>query len=96
MKGLTCPTWLPVRYVFCFLAFIGFVFNYTLRVNINLVITSMVNYTAINDTDHGSQKDGPFAWDAVIVNDVMGLFFAGDLSIQLLNLEMTFTVIQVT
>ena len=46
------PAWLPVRYVFAFLAFIGFVFNYTLRININLVITSMVNHTALNDTDH--------------------------------------------
>ena len=49
---MNAPSWLPIRYVFTFLAFIGFVFNYTLRVNINLVITSMVNHTALNDTDH--------------------------------------------
>ena len=30
------------------LAFLGFVFNYSLRVNINLVITSMVNQTALD------------------------------------------------
>ena len=53
---------IPVRYIFTGLAFIGFVFNYTLRVgnlsfhwldsspqiNMNLVITSMVNQTALN------------------------------------------------
>ena len=46
------PACLPVRYIFTILAFIGFVFNYTLRININLVITSMVNHTALNDTDN--------------------------------------------
>ena len=46
---MNAPAWLPIRYIFAFLAFIGFVFNYTLRVNINLVITSMVNHTALND-----------------------------------------------
>ena len=50
------PACIPVRYVFTGLAFVGFVFNYTLRVNINLVITSMVNYTALNDTDNHNTK----------------------------------------
>ena len=45
------PTCIPVRYVFTVLAFVGFVFNYTLRININMVITSMVNHTALNDID---------------------------------------------
>ena len=59
MKSPACIQWIPVRYVFTLLAFVGFVFNYTLRININLVITSMVNHTALNDTDHyklGSEK----------------------------------------
>merc|ERR1711988_1692952 len=85
--NMNAPAWLPVRYVFAFLAFIGFVFNYTLRININLVITSMVNHTALNDTDHyklGAKKsDGPFEWDSIIVNDVCGLFFAGYMVFQL-------------
>ena len=42
-------TCVPVRYIFTILAFVGFVFNYTLRININMVITSMVNHTALND-----------------------------------------------
>ena len=45
------PACFPVRYIFTILAFIGFVFNYTLRININLVITSMVNNTALGETD---------------------------------------------
>ena len=48
---LKLPACLPVRYVFTALAFIGFVFNYTLRINMNLVITSMVNHTALNNTE---------------------------------------------
>ena len=44
------PACLPVRYIFTLLAFVGFVFNYTLRININLVITSMVNNTALGET----------------------------------------------
>ena len=58
-------------------------FEALLQVNINLVVTFMVNYTAINDTDHASQEDGPFAWDSVIRNDVMGLFFAGYMTFQM-------------
>ena len=59
MKSPACIQRIPIRYVFTLLAFVGFVFNYTLRININLVITSMVNHTALNDTDHyklGSEK----------------------------------------
>ena len=48
----SCSLRIPVRYIFTILAFLSSVFNYTLRVNINLVITSMVNHTALNDTDH--------------------------------------------
>lgn len=36
------------------LAFIGFVFNYMLRVNINLTVVYMVNHTAVR----GNQSDG--------------------------------------
>ena len=46
-------TVLPVRWMVAVLAFFGFVFNYMLRVNINLTIVSMVNYTQDeNDTDN--------------------------------------------
>ena len=51
-----CPlgkTLLPVRWIVAVLAFFGFIFNYMLRVNINLTIVSMVNYTQDeNDTDN--------------------------------------------
>ncbi len=40
---------MQVRWVVAFLAFVGFIFNYMLRVNINLTIVSMVNYTQQND-----------------------------------------------
>ena len=41
-----------MRWAVAVLAFFGFIFNYMLRVNINLTIVSMVNYTKDdNDTD---------------------------------------------
>lgn len=86
MKAPSCPSWIPVRYIFTFLAFIGFVFNYTLRVNINLVITSMINQTALADHEmlnSTARVDGPFVWDSVVRNDVIGLFFAGYMVFQM-------------
>merc|ERR1719186_2058043 len=82
------PTCIPVRYVFTVLAFVGFVFNYTLRININMVITSMVNHTALNDIDDyklnsTKKNDGPFVWDSVITGDVVGMFFAGYMVFQM-------------
>ena len=35
----------PVRWAVAILAFVGFIFNYMLRVNINITIVSMVNFT---------------------------------------------------
>jgi len=81
------PQGLPIRYVFTLLSFLGFVFNFTLRININLVITSMVNHTALNDTTHhklGSERpDGPFVWNSIVCNDVTGLLMAGYMVLQL-------------
>jgi len=80
---------IPTRYIFTGLAFIGFVFNYTLRINMNLVITSMVNQTALDikegkPIDPGNAKtDGPFVWDSVVTGDVVGMFFAGYMVFQM-------------
>ena len=60
MKAPGCLNRIPVRYVFTLLAFFGFVFNYSLRININLVITAMVNHTALNDTT--DQNNKPVSW----------------------------------
>jgi len=80
------PVWIPVRYIFSILAFIGFVFNYTLRINMNLVITSMVNHTALDDSykmNSTKKADGPFVWDTVVTGDVVGMFFAGYMVFQM-------------
>jgi len=81
---------IPVRYQFTLLAFLGFVFNYALRVNINLVITSMVNQTALDiqqgvydSSSNSSSSDGPFVWDSIVTGDVVGMFFAGYMVFQL-------------
>ena len=81
----------PVRWTVAFLAFIGFIFNYMLRVNINLTIVSMVNFTEvknegveteeckINETedDGGKGNDGEFMWDSVVQSQIIGSFYYG-------------------
>ena len=65
--------------MFTLLAFLATCFTYILRVNINLVITSMVNNTALATGQHG----GPYQWDTVVKNDVIGLFYAGYMILQM-------------
>lgn len=74
-----------------FLAFVGFIFNYMLRVNINLTIVSMVNYTEVEDDssetnecnvtepddDGGKGNDGEFMWDSVVQSQIIGSFYYG-------------------
>ena len=80
----------PVRWTVAFLAFIGFIFNYMLRVNINLTIVSMVNFTEVTDdvqTDEcniteaedngGKGNDGEFMWDSVVQSQIIGSFYYG-------------------
>lgn len=80
-----------VRWIVAFLAFVGFIFNYMLRVNINLTIVSMVNFTIEEndtenecnrmdlDTDQGNNKDeeGEFVWDSVVQSQIVGSFYYG-------------------
>ena len=51
------PSRLPVRWGVAFLAFIGFIFNYMLRVNINVTIVAMVNFTAFENDDNGTDDN---------------------------------------
>ena len=51
------PSGLPVRWGVAFLAFIGFIFNYMLRVNINVTIVAMVNFTAFENDDNGTDDN---------------------------------------
>ncbi|XP_076368094.1 putative inorganic phosphate cotransporter isoform X2 [Tachypleus tridentatus] len=44
----SCGECVRARYVLVFLAFINFVNSYTVRVNLNVAIVAMVNYTAIH------------------------------------------------
>ena len=51
------PSGLPVRWGVAFLAFIGFIFNYMLRVNINVTIVAMVNFTAFENDEKNITAD---------------------------------------
>ena len=51
------PSGLPVRWGVAFLAFIGFIFNYMLRVNINVTIVAMVNFTAFENDEKNITVD---------------------------------------
>lgn len=75
----------PVRWILAFLAFVGFIFNYMLRVNINFTIVSMVNFTVqskenvsnecnftISDEDQVNANEGEFLWDSVVQSQIIG------------------------
>ena len=44
-------TGIPTRYAVASVAFVNFIYVYMLRLNVNIVIVSMVNYTAIPRTN---------------------------------------------
>lgn len=81
-------TWTSSRYCIVYLAFLGFVNVYALRVNLSVAILSMVNSTASNgsgiDTEcpagPSSNKTSPgvkFDWDSNQQGLVLGAFFYG-------------------
>ena len=88
----------PVRYIVVTMIFLGMLFNYMIRVNINLAIVAMVNHTALPHTNvtrsdecggNGSvtppesQPDGPFIWDEHVQGVVLGAFYYGYVVTQL-------------
>ncbi|CAG0916232.1 unnamed protein product [Notodromas monacha] len=46
---------IPCRYTLAVLAFLGFVYNYSMRINMNIVIVAMINYTAIPHISQAEQ-----------------------------------------
>ncbi|CAG7825610.1 unnamed protein product, partial [Allacma fusca] len=76
-----------------FMSFLLFVFNYVLRLNINITIVAMVNYSSIeraNDSGRGSEcglkytadpydpkNDGPFPWNENVQSTIISSFFWG-------------------
>jgi len=48
----------PVRYLVAFFGFMGFAFNYMLRVNFNFTIVSMVNFYANSSTANETSDCG--------------------------------------
>lgn len=91
---------IPVRYIVVFMIFLGMMFNYILRVNINITLVAMVNYTALpedNDTKSGQcgrnssssakppQQDGPFVWDEDTTGEILAAFYYGYIFTQLLG-----------
>ncbi|XP_042217482.1 putative inorganic phosphate cotransporter isoform X2 [Homarus americanus] len=80
--------YLPSRYLVALMAFLGMVFNYMLRVNINLTIVAMVtndNSTSPvqdvchfkDDNDQTEDYDGEFDWDEWTQGLITGSFFWG-------------------
>ena len=89
----------PVRYTVSVMIFFGMLFNYMVRVNINLAIVAMVNHTALPHTNVSRsdecgaggggaeppepQTDGPFVWDERVQGLVLGAFYYGYAATQL-------------
>ncbi|XP_068204283.1 putative inorganic phosphate cotransporter [Palaemon carinicauda] len=80
----------PIRYLVALLSFFGMVFNYMLRVNINLTIVAMVkpsnsSNSSIEDVchfgngteDQTSESEGDFEWNEFTQSMITGSFFWG-------------------
>lgn len=91
---------IPARYAVAFVAFVNFFYVYMIRLNVNIVIVAMVNYTAIPHTNvttaqecgepedevaYPTQSDGEFAWDEKIQSLVSVSFFWGYIITQLIG-----------
>ena len=76
---------LPVRYIVVGMTSFGFMINYMLRNNLNLVIVAMVNHTAVNSSDSSGQEDGPFVWDENVVGLILGSFYYGYVCTQIVG-----------
>lgn len=92
-------TWWSTRYCLGYLAFLGFVNVYALRVNLSVAILSMVNSTYQNSHSDGSnsnsvscpqnvvanstREDGEFKWDESTQGLILGSFFYGYIVTQL-------------
>ncbi|CAG7836381.1 unnamed protein product [Allacma fusca] len=90
---------IPARYIMAIMSFFGFVFNYMLRININITIVAMVNYSAIeraNDSGRGAEcgfnqtedpynpdDDGPFPWNENAQSTIASSFFWGYILLQI-------------
>ncbi|XP_022248543.1 uncharacterized protein LOC106461899 [Limulus polyphemus] len=84
---------LRARHVLVFLGFINFLNSYTIRVNLNVAIVAMVNYTAIHhhqlwtiecpnsegvfNSNKTTQKEGEFIWDEYTQGIILGSFYFG-------------------
>ncbi|XP_023338852.1 sialin [Eurytemora carolleeae] len=68
---------LPCRYVLTALGFVGFVFNYTLRININLIITSMTKSKTNTNTTTTELEENLFDWDNTAQTIIMSSFYWG-------------------
>nr|XP_027225758.1 putative inorganic phosphate cotransporter [Penaeus vannamei] len=88
--GWKAQGYIPKRYIVALMAFLGMVFNYMLRVNINLTIVAMVK--AANTTNKSEAEDvcgfgddgaedesfaGEFEWNEWTQSLITGAFFWG-------------------
>jgi len=92
---------ISARAVLIFVGFVGFAYSYMLRVNMNIAVVAMVNYTAIPHTnvttaeecgreDQNSSfidpnADGEFVWDEQMQSLITTSFYWGYIVTQLLS-----------
>jgi MFS family permease len=76
-------TRLQCRYLLSILGFIGFIFNYLLRVNINLIITSMTVTNHHHSSTNKTNQEDLFHWNTAVKNDVISSFYYGYILLQL-------------
>jgi len=72
------------RYILVLLGFIGFIFNYALRVNINVIIKRMTKESCTSLTLNSTKQDEDlFCWDSKTQIDVVSTFFYGYVVLQI-------------
>lgn len=83
------PGLISARHALAFLAFLGFVNVYAMRVNLSVALADMVNSTTIvnstqiscpvNDSQsaNSTQKEGEFNWDSNTKEQILASFFYG-------------------
>ncbi|KAG4071293.1 hypothetical protein HA402_003997 [Bradysia odoriphaga] len=79
------PIYLRKRYLVMFLAFLGFINLYTMRVNLSVAIVAMTKNQTVQHEDGTESWNRPFDWSNVERGYALGAFFYGYITTMLVG-----------
>lgn len=79
------PLYLRKRYLVTFLAFLGFVNLYTMRVNLSVAIVAMTKNQTVQHEDGTESWERPFDWSNVERGYALSSFFYGYIATMLVG-----------